>query len=251
MLSKATNLRAAARWPWLASLDPGDPRYPRPRWFTPLRWVIRVWWVPITAYVGNVGANLLALATERGTEALADQSALAQAALPAQAVALVTRQPLVVAVALLVLAGLVLLDRVVHLDWRREVAVLRLREVMRLHELRDSGASLVKRLGLEVAELRAELLKLAVPPAEPTAVPGPGAPSGLQERAARLAQLSDWLGKDVQMREMVYGVIGMRLLGWGQQTRVTTILIGFASVVVGWLVSAVANPSTLGRLLHG
>jgi hypothetical protein len=82
---------------------------------------------------------------------------------------------------------------------------------------------------------------------------GAATPSGasleqLDERLARLTQIRDWL-RDDRLQSMVDDVIGQQVRASERRQVKYSVVIGIASLVAGWLLSAV-SPISLAGLLH-
>src|SRR5258708_16995322 len=99
------------------AVDPNDARYPRPRAFGVLRWILRLGWLAFLVYPANALFNVLALVAD-GTPL--SGATISHALLLDRLLPLFTQRPLVALLGVAAVLAIVSFGRVAHLDQERE-----------------------------------------------------------------------------------------------------------------------------------
>jgi hypothetical protein len=219
-----------------------DARYPRPRPLAALRSVGRVGWLPVSVYAGNAASGLVSTAAAHGVAATASRDALVQTLHLDGLLALAAQSPLA---ALLLAAVVVALGALIFFaqrDTRREAAIVRGRELMRLMQERAARAMTAESLRDDLRQLQAAL-------ADGTAAVAAEAdprPSDLGQRLARLTQISEMLNQDLAARAMWDALMEQQMSVWQRRQRVWSAGMGLASVVIGGLLPVVLSTGVVG-----
>jgi hypothetical protein len=74
--------------------------------------------------------------------------------------------------------------------------------------------------------------------------------SELRDRMARLEEVRDLVNEYPELVSVIDSVIGNQIAAAQRRQRVWSIAATVASLIVGWLLSLIGTPQTLGRLLH-
>lgn len=249
MATTAESARVQRRIAIISQLDPQDARYPRPGWFAGLRWVSRLWFVPVTAYLGNLAMNALMFAVRAGFGGIS-LNALGTHLTGTDAIAaLLSRAPLLALAGIAGIALLTLLGRQVSRDARREAMVLRLREMWRVVERRQRRAEAAQTLRIEAAGLRQEIHELLALVPAAASVTGPGATdrgATVRQRVAILAAQTDELARDLDAQAMVEALAEQQMRAWEREQRAFMTAVSTATVLAGFLVPLFSSAAPRG-----
>jgi hypothetical protein len=219
-----------ARRVW-RSLRPEDPRYPRPKPVVALRAIGKVGWLPFTVYVGNAATGLVTAFAAHGLGAAMNPATLTHTLLLDGAMTLAQRSPLVGGGLLALLAALLLLVRVAYLDARREVAILRSRDMISWMQARSERAMTADRLRDDLRALREQLSddRAALPT-------DPGARNAaLKQRLTSLTAISEMLSGDLALRAMWDEAMARQMATWDRRQRLSMMGTGVATIAIGGL----------------
>jgi hypothetical protein len=78
---------------------------------------------------------------------------------------------------------------------------------------------------------------------------GPDAVKVLDQRLSRLEQLRSWMGEDPELERLIDDTIGKRVRAAERRQQYLSVGFGVASLIAGWLLSAVSAPAVLFNLL--
>ena len=221
---------------WLAALDPNDARYPRPGWYSVVRWIARLAWIPFSVYLGAVASNLVAFGAHKGVSVFVSATALTQAMMADHLLALAGRSPATAAliiVPLLILAGF---GRVVFRDQRREAAVLRVREMQRMVAAWEARSAMAADLSREITALQSEITAAAELLGAQPPLSGAEKVRALRQRIARLTEISAQLSQDVDVKRLMDEAVGQQMAAWERQQRVFGLVLGLTTLAAGWTI---------------
>jgi hypothetical protein len=223
---------------FLTRLDPQDPRYPRSRGYAVVRWIARLWFIPLSAYVGNLMMNLAMFVVHSGGTGFTLDSLGKHVRNTDAIVASVARIPLLAPALVTVIALLAFAGRQVFVDAQREAMVLRLREMWRVVERRVQRAGSAQTLRSEVAMLEREILSLLTLFSEPLAdQPSMNSmPEAVRHRIAGISQRSDELARDVDTQAMIDAMAEQQMTAWQREQRVFMLIVGVTTLLAGFFV---------------
>lgn len=217
---------------WLLALRADDARYPRPRRVAALRWIVRLWWAPVSVLAGTAASNLVTSAFRHGPQRLTDLAALTAATLPPELARALAHAPALAVALLAAASALFLLERALYFDMRREAAVQVRRDMRRLEAAMRKRLTTTAAVRDEVGVLTNELEAIL------QWLPGDGdwqthPAASARERAGRLAGLVDALAWAEELKRLMDEVTMDQMRAWERQQQAFMRVIGAATVVIG------------------
>lgn len=243
----------AAKREWWHALRPDDLRYPRAKALAAARTVGRLAWLPVTVYLGNAATNLVTTLSAQGAAAVSTLDGFA-GALQLRSFLQLAQRNLWAAVAILaLLAALAVLISLAQRDTRREAAVLRMREMLRVMDARTARTMSAEALRDELRALQDALAtdSSALDALEKDA--GKGAEKDanqaaplLAARLARLGEISEMLSRDLGTQALWDDLMSRQMAAWQRRERLLSAGMGAATIVIGGLLPMLLNPSAFG-----
>lgn len=239
----------AAKREWWDALRPDDLRYPRAKALAAARTVGRLAWLPVTVYLGNAATNLVTTLSAQGVAAVATLDGFAGALQLRGFVQVAQRNPWAAAAILALLAVVGGLIYLAQRDTRREAAVLRMREMLRLIDERAARTMSAETLRDELRALQAVLaadtsaLKLAA--SQEAKGAGQAVPQ-LAGQLARLGEISAMLSRDLGTQAMWDELMSQQMAAWQRRERLLAAGMSAATILIGGLLPLLFNPGAIG-----